>query len=140
MLTVNSLEQSNTRHLAITHLDFGFTGYFTMYWTLQFNQALHYARTSCISFFFFYCRSGIFGYSIVKRVLYELLSWKKERMEFFFKEENSLDYHNVSRWPWLWLWNFKVQGVPHLHDFHYGGSRFWGFWLMYAQAGDFLVS
>ena len=43
-------------------------------------------------------KMNIFGYSIVKKVLYELLSWKKERMEFFFKEENSLDYHNVSRW------------------------------------------
>ena len=52
-------------------------------------------------------KMNIFGYSIVKRVLYELLSWKKERMEFFFKEENSLDYHNVSRWPWLWSWSFN---------------------------------
>ena len=28
-----------------------------------------------------------------------------------------------------------IQGVPHLHGFHYHG-----FWLMYVQVGDFCVS
>ena len=36
-------------------------------------------------------------------------------------------------------------GVPHfrgfhLHNFHYGRSHNWGFWLMYVQVGDFHVS
>ena len=33
-----------------------------------------------------------------------------------------------------------IQGVPHLGGFHYPGSHHNGFWLMYAQVGDFCVS
>ena len=33
-----------------------------------------------------------------------------------------------------------IQGVPHLRGFHYPGSHHNGFWLMYAQVGDFCVS
>ena len=33
----------------------------------------------------------------------------------------------------------KVQGVPHLCYFHYCGSNYRGFWLIYAQVGDFAL-
>ena len=36
---------------------------------------------------------------------------------------------------------FKIiQGVPHLRGFHYCGSHYRGFWLMYGQVEDFRVS
>ena len=34
----------------------------------------------------------------------------------------------------------QIQGVPHLRGFHYRGSHYRDFWLMYAQVGDFRVS
>ena len=34
----------------------------------------------------------------------------------------------------------NIQGVPHLRGFHYHGSHYCGFWLMYVQVGDFHVS
>ena len=33
----------------------------------------------------------------------------------------------------------KYRGVPHLRGFHYRGSHYRNFWLMYAQVGDFQV-
>ena len=33
-----------------------------------------------------------------------------------------------------------LQGVPHLHDFHYCGSHYRSFWVMYTQVGDFRIS
>ena len=33
-----------------------------------------------------------------------------------------------------------IQGVPHLRGFHYHGSHYLNFWLMYAQVGDFHVN
>ena len=33
-----------------------------------------------------------------------------------------------------------IQGVSHLRGFHYRGSHYCGFWLMYAKVGDFRVS
>ena len=56
-------------------------------------------------------------------------------------------------WTYVWelqdltivkLGNFvaqnHVQGVPHLSGFHYRGSHYCNFWLMYMQVGDFHVS
>ena len=34
----------------------------------------------------------------------------------------------------------SIKGVPHLRGFHYCGSHYCNFWLMYAQVGDFRVS
>jgi hypothetical protein len=43
--------------------------------------------------------------------------------------------------PQWWNLNHKgLQGVPHLCGFHYRESHYRGFWLMYAQVGDFRVS
>ena len=36
--------------------------------------------------------------------------------------------------------HWLIQGVPHLRGFHYCGSHYRDFWLMYAQVGDFCVS
>ena len=33
-----------------------------------------------------------------------------------------------------------MQGVPHLRGFHYPGSHYPGFLLMYMQVGDFSIS
>ena len=38
------------------------------------------------------------------------------------------------------LVEIMLQGVPHLRDFHYCGSHYRIFWIMYAQVGDFCVS
>ena len=35
---------------------------------------------------------------------------------------------------------YCIQGVPHLRGFHYRGSHYRDFWLMYMQVGDFCVS
>ena len=34
----------------------------------------------------------------------------------------------------------QIQGVPHLRGFHYRGSHYRNFWLMYVQVGDFHIS
>jgi hypothetical protein len=34
----------------------------------------------------------------------------------------------------------EVKGVPHLRSFHYLGSHYCNFWLMYTQVGDFCVN
>ena len=36
--------------------------------------------------------------------------------------------------------NLCLQGVPHIRGFHYRGSHYCNFWLMYVQVGDFCVS
>ena len=36
--------------------------------------------------------------------------------------------------------NLFYRGVPHLRGFHYRGSLYRGFWILYTQVGDFTFS
>ena len=47
---------------------------------------------------------------------------------------------HLTQFPFRWLKWLKVQGVPHLHSFHYRESHYRDFWIMYVQVGDPLQS
>ena len=36
--------------------------------------------------------------------------------------------------------HISITGVPHLHGFHYRGSHYRDFLLMYVQVGDFCIN